>query len=299
MDLRPSRGLLLMVGVLASAGCRDGTAAAPQPALPVSEVLLFTTTRNGRPDIYEMEVTGDNPRAITTDPQIDQGADLMHHDQLVVWMSTRAGAGHQVFSISMGRRGLAQLTTGPGENGFPRWSPDDHAIVFTSLRNGNAELYRMDADGTGQVRLTSDPGEDTGAGWSPDGRHIAFLSSRDGTMQLYVMGADGRDVVRLTSDAFPKGGHAAWSPDGTRIAYHAFNGATADIFVVNADGTHLTRLTSHLANDRYPTWSPDGTRLAFATDRDGDDEVYVMNADGSGLQRLTRSAGSDVPDSWR
>ena len=74
-------------------------------------------------------------------------------------------------------------------DGSPSWSPDGGRIAFDSLRDGNGEIYVMNADGSGQTRLTDDPGFDGSASWSPDGSRIAFQSFRDGDAnpEIYVM----------------------------------------------------------------------------------------------------------------
>ncbi len=87
-----------------------------------------------------------------------------------------------------------QLTE-DGENGCPAWSPDGTSIAFSSERDGDWEIFVMDADGYDRVRLT-----ENGAGpvWSPDGALIAFSSERDGDWEIFVMNADGTDQVQLT-----------------------------------------------------------------------------------------------------
>src|SRR2546422_11296146 len=84
-------------------------------------------------------------------------------------------------------------------------------IAFQTNRDGNFEIYAMNADGTGLVNLTNDPAADEEPAWSPDRSEIAFDNNRDGNYELYVMNADGSGVTRLTNnpafDGFP-----AWSP---------------------------------------------------------------------------------------
>src|SRR5207253_2529824 len=70
---------------------------------------------------------------------------------------------------------------------------------FTSTRDGNVEIYAMNADGSSQTRLTNAAGADEEPSWSPDGRQIAFTSHRDGGAQIYVMNADGSGQTRLTN----------------------------------------------------------------------------------------------------
>ena len=154
-------------------------------------------------------------------------------------------------------------------------------IAFTSNRDGNAEIYAINADGSSQTRLTNNFDEDGFPSWSPDGARIASQSSRDGNWEIYVMNADGSNQVRLTTnpdlDMLP-----AWSPDGARIAYVTRTGeGSEEIYLMNADGSNQVRLTFNLDKEASPTWSPDGTKIAFTSTRGGRQEIYVMNADGS------------------
>ena len=71
-------------------------------------------------------------------------------------------------------------------------------IVFTSRRDGNPEIYVMDAEGGNQENLTNHPAHDSQPDWSTDGRKIAFVSGRDGVRQIYVMDADGMNPIQLT-----------------------------------------------------------------------------------------------------
>jgi Tol biopolymer transport system component len=182
-----------------------------------------------------------------------------------------------------------QLTTAPGWDTDPAWSPDGSKILFSSERDGNREIYVMNADGSGQANLTSDPAEDRYPTWSPDGTQIAFARNNE----IYVMDADGSDPMKLTEGSGP-----AWSPDGAKIAFHFGD----DIHVMDADGSDAVNLTDSPGIDYQPCWSPEGTQIAFNTDADGDFEVYVMGADGSSPTNLTDDPVGDTvgtPQCWR
>ena len=168
----------------------------------------------------------------------------------------------------------------PGQNG---------KIAFETYRDGDYEIYSMDADGTNQTRLTNSSNTDTDPAWSPDGRKIAFASYRDGNGEIYVMNADGSDQTRIIDD--PASNYSpAWSPDGTEIAFVTLRDGNTHIYSMKADGSGATQLTDGAGHDGNPTWSPDGTRIAFHRwtvhpAPDGTmpitDEIYVMGADGS------------------
>ena len=80
----------------------------------------------------------------------------------------------------------------------PAWSPDGRKIAFASERDGNSEIYLMNADGSGQRNLTRNLAYDGDPAWSPDGRKITFVSNRDGRYEVYVMNADGSGQRSLT-----------------------------------------------------------------------------------------------------
>jgi len=84
------------------------------------------------------------------------------------------------------------------DDGDFAWSPDGQTIVFSSERDGNAEIYLVRlSDGT-TVNLTNDPGQDVLPAWSPDGQRIVFTSLREENADIYVIAADGSNLQRLT-----------------------------------------------------------------------------------------------------
>ena len=185
-------------------------------------------------------------------------------------------------------------------------------IVFTSNRDGNEEIYVMDADGKNPVRLTNHQAADRSPAWSPDRTKIAFSSRRDGNGDIYVMNANGTNPINLTNltnltNRPGSDSHPSWSPGGTKIAFSSTRDGDGEIYVMNADGTNPINLTKHRGYDSSPSWSPDGTKIAFESTRDtrhvGNDvkinaEIYVMDADGKNQIRLTNHPASDRSPSW-
>lgn len=175
----------------------------------------------------------------------------------------------------------------------PTPEPGGTRIAFVSERDGNQEIYVMNADGSGQTNISNNAipswSADTDPAWSPDGSKIAFQSNRDAYSGLYVMNADGTNVVAIPGVG---GTSPAWSPDGSQLAFVS----NLEIYKVNPDGTNLTRLTDNAFNDTKPSWSPDGSYLAFETWRDGGSEIYVMGQDGGNPTRLTNTPGIGAYD---
>ena len=179
-------------------------------------------------------------------------------------------------------------------------------IVFGSTRDGNPEIYVMDADGNNLIRLTYHWEMDIQPSWSPDGSRIAFASNRNGgNYQIYVIDSNGKNVRRLTAGI--NDGSPAWSPDGQKIAFTGLGdeeigreNRKTKIYVVDPDGRNLQKLAGDILSiDLYPAWSPDSQRIAFVSYREGvSAEIYVMDADGTNHQRLTHDEETDRHPAW-
>jgi Tol biopolymer transport system component len=175
----------------------------------------------------------------------------------------------------------------PGTNG---------KIAFATDRDGDFEIYTMNADGSGQTRLTTATGDDLYPVWSADGAKLAFSSQRTGfNSQIYTMTASGANQMPLTNTSPASNYEPAWSPTGTQIAFVSDRTDGIQLWKMNADGSNQVQLTDTVGFYNVdPVWSPDGTHIAFTSSRDGNEEIYVINADGSNPTRLTNDSGSDA-----
>jgi dipeptidyl aminopeptidase/acylaminoacyl peptidase len=169
----------------------------------------------------------------------------------------------------------------PGPNG---------TIVFQTNRDGNAEIYTMNAEGTDRVNLTMNPAEDIQPRWSPDGGQIVFVSNRTGNDEIYTMNADGSGVTRLTFTSATNR-RPSWTADG-QILFQSDRDGNREIYLMNADGGDQQNLTRSPTDDAYAAASPRGERIVFTSDRGGDYHLYVREGarPGSVLQ-ITGDAG--------
>lgn len=127
-------------------------------------------------------------------------------------------------------------------------------IVFHSSRDGNMEIYMMNADGTNLVRLTNHPANGCYPSISKDGRKIVFVSDRDGNSEIYRMDSDGSNVARITNhpaiDTEP-----SISSDGTKIAFVSNRDSYGEIYIVDANGSNLQRVTNDPKTIKHnPRW---------------------------------------------
>lgn len=185
---------------------------------------------------------------------------------------------------------IQRVTDAPGYDAEATVSPKGDKVVFTSLRDGDPEIYVMDLDGKNQKRLTHEKGYDGGAFFSPDGSKIIFRASRPKTekeledyndlvtngyvrptaLEIFVMDADGSNMKQITS--FGKASFAPYfHPDGKRIVFssnvNSKNGRNFDIYMINIDGTGFEQITFNESFDGFPYFTPDGKKLIFASNR--------------------------------
>ena len=156
--------------------------------------------------------------------------------------SLPAGIGRVAASGSWVAGPMRRLTNNSALDQTPVWSPDGQKIAFASERDGNQEIYVMDANGANTRRLTFNSTDDYSPAWSPDGRKIAFSSERDGNVEIYVMDTDGANPRRLTSNS-ENDYRPAWSPDGQEIAFMSYRDGNQEIYVMDTDGANPRRLT--------------------------------------------------------
>jgi Tol biopolymer transport system component len=207
---------------------------------------------------------------------------------------------------------VRRLTTQPAGTGaaFDAWSPDGRRLAFDRFPpDAPAQVWLMNADGSGQHRLLDDPShDDFTPSFSPDGRFVVF--ARCGQVEgvgcaIYRVRTDGTQLKGITHFQLEISAWApAYSPDGRTIAFGSFSrgGVVAATYLMNADGSHVRPLPTPpelqlLSGD----WSPDGARLAANSNccnpQNGD--IWTITANGRGLTQLMDTPDeNDIGPTW-
>lgn len=151
----------------------------------------------------------------------------------------------------------------------PAISPDGSRVAFVSTRDGNPEIYVMDADGTNLQRVTNDPQADGRPVFTPDGAGLVFQSQRTVNgkpfLQIYSVALDGSGLKALTTDSLNQ--TPTVSPDGGTIAFASTRNKNADIWLMSRDGSNQRNFTkSPQQTESEPHFLRDGS-LAYLVER--------------------------------
>jgi len=307
-DKRVRMAILSLVAVIVGAallsGCRSTPTPTPTPPQPRPQEGTPTEPPTAVPPTISPLPTPGPLTSPVQPAQIPPGETKVPASGRIAFHSDKSG-NFDIWVMNADGTDMRQLTTAPGRDIEPAWSPDGSRIVFASDRDDpdNLQLYIMDANGSNQRRLFQEvfAWDNWGPAWSPDGTRVAFQTNRNlqaTRFDIYVANADGSDerpLVQGPANEF----HPFWSPDGKKLAYVSDAADSRDIWVVNADGSNPVQLTSGYADETYPRWSPDGQWILFQSNREGYWRLFAMRPDGSDLRRVSVPLPSDdVMGTW-
>ena len=182
--------------------------------------------------------------------------------------------------------GVIRLTTDPGTDMYPSWSPNGQSIAF--LRDG--DVYVMGADGSGARRLTSTPEAEKAPSFSPDGATLVFGRPTGAeNFAIYRVDLDGSNEQLLYEEPTHLEGFAVLIDEDVLLAVRdQIGGGGLEIVRVDLTTGAETPLTDHRdGEESFFAVSPDGARLAYQSDGP-EPGLLVMNIDGTDSRHVTR-----------
>ncbi|HEX7709213.1 MAG TPA: PDZ domain-containing protein [Thermoanaerobaculia bacterium] len=195
---------------------------------------------------------------------------------------------------------VRRLTSHPGVESRPRFSPDGKWIAFAGEYDGNVDVYIVATEGGVPRRLTWHPGDDIPQGFTPDGKAVLFTSPREvytnRYRQLFTVPVEGGATSKLP---IPHASKATYSPDGARIVYQplgdAFGqwklyrgGQTARLLLFDNSSYAVEQIPQPAgrANDTDPMTV--GDRVYFTSDRNGEFNLYSYDPKSKSVTQHTR-----------
>src|SRR5881397_2791880 len=212
----------------------------------------------------------------------------------IVVASSRTGR-FQLYAAE--RANLAQLRKVMDDTAVatePAFSPDGSRIAFTSTRDGQPEIYIMDADGTSAARLTNSPGPDGDASFTADGLAVVFHAQRTGHRQIFLQSITSSDAVRLTQEPADNS-QPTESPDGETIAFVSNREGNSHIWLMSKDGSNQHAFTrGPQSKESAPHFLRDGS-LAYLVEQkqSGRTVTQVVKADVA-TGKATPLSGTDL-----
>jgi Tol biopolymer transport system component len=226
---------------------------------------------------------------------------LPNFSGLILFDSSRDG-NPEIYALDSAGH-TTRMTNNPAADIQGVWDPNMRRIAFTSNRNGQNDIYIMNADGSNPVNLTNNPADDQQPAWSSDGNWILFTTNRDGNYEIYVIQVNNLGTQNLTNNP-ANDTQPSWIRSRTKdlsgdyILFTSDRDGNQEIYRMKSDGTDPTNLTMNPASDQMASGSPDGALVAFTSDRTGNMDVFDMPLDGQNPMDLTNNPASDYGPAW-
>jgi len=218
------------------------------------------------------------------------------------WLIGQWTASHKGSSVGLENVTLTPLTTDPGYEGEPSFSPDSETIAYVSDRTGNFEIFLKQISGGPDINLTRNDADDVQPAFSPDGKQIAFVSTRASSSNLLYPGVDfsllGGDIWVMPTlggsarRVAESGNFPSWSPDGKMIIYtRGTSWFQPKMRRVAAQGGEPQEIPIKFKAGEppqpfwlYPSYSADMRWIAF----EAGDNIFVVNSEGGEAKRIVK-----------
>ena len=264
-----------------------------------TKVAYVTALRQGQGQLYSLIVSdqdGENEHKImeSTDPIMSPA---WSPDSRQLAYVSFEGNRSSIFVQTLRTGNRFKVSSKPGINGAPSFSPDGRQLVVTlGGVDGNLDIYVLDITSRQTRRLTTHRAIDTEGTWSPDGRYIYFTSDRAGGPQVYRVAADGGSPERITFEG-SYNARPRLSPDGKRLAVVHNDRGNFRIGVMDLDKKNLL-IVSRGRQDESPSFAPNSDSLIYATRQGRNGVLETVSADGLIRQKMASGSGDVREPVW-
>lgn len=197
------------------------------------------------------------------------------------------------------------LASPPGQETFPRFSPDGKSVVFIGNYDGNRDLYTVATEGGIPQRVTHHPGAERLHDWTPTGDLLFSFNALSGNaaqQRLFTVSPDGGIPQPMP---VPFGAAGSISADGTMLAYtpdstdfrtwkRYAGGLATDIWIYNLQTDQAERITDWIGTDTAPMWH--GSAVYYLSDQGEGSRLNIWRYDTTNARReqITRFTEHDV-----
>jgi len=282
--------------------------------------LIFQSKRNGDgcDKIYTMTINGEDIKPIPHSDGAYTCSYFSINDEFIFFSSTMQDGvqcplvykdpnprkyiwplrNFDIYRLSQ-NKDLKNLTNSEGYDAEATVHPFEEKIIFTSLRDGDIDLYEMDYDGNNLKRITSDFGYDGGAFYSPDGTKIVWRGwypknekeiiqwknnikknyIESVPLDIFIADRDGKNKIQLTNNGATNWS-PSWHPSGEYIVFSSNKddwldefdsyGPNFELYLMQISNGKLTRLTYNSTFDSFPVFSKDGSKIVYSSNRNAE-----------------------------
>jgi len=264
-----------------------------------TKVAYVTAEQRGNGHLYSLVVSdqdGENEHTIMESNDPIMSPAWSPDSRRVAYVSFE-GNKSSIFIQTVRTGNRIQVSSRPGINGAPAFSPDGRKLVLTlGGLDGNLDIYVLDINSRQAQRITSHRAIDTEGSWSSDGRFIYFTSDRAGGPQIYRVSASGGTVERITFEG-SYNARPRLSPDGSKLAMVHLDRGNYRIAVMDMKRKDLLVLSAG-RQDESPSFAPNSDTLIYATRQTRNCALESVTADGLIRQRLTSGQGDVREPIW-
>ena len=213
--------------------------------------------------------------------------------------------GGDLWTVTTDGGNAIRLTSHPGIESNPYYSPDGKWIAFTGIYDGNTDVYVIPSEGGIPRRLTFHPDFDSATGWSGDGKYVIFSTIRESHNRFLKMFKVPVDGGMPEAMPMPMAWLGSMSPDNKYYAYTSlsnrqsfytwrrYRGGNAPfIWIFNFADNSVKQIPHPNCNDSFPRWM--GKDVFFLSDRDRVMNLYTYNTDSGEVNKITNFTGADI-----